>query len=65
MMQAPGHGYRDPHDEPHAYAAGERYLPDGMREPHWYQPVPRGVEAKIAERLAWLSTLDRHARNTD
>ena len=65
MTQAPGHGYRDPHDEPHAYAAGARYLPDGMREPHWYQPVPRGVEARIAERLAWLSTLDRNAGNPD
>ncbi len=65
MLRALGHTYRDPHDEPHGYAAGETYLPDGMYEPHWYQPVPRGVEARIAERLAWLGTLDRGAGRRD
>ena len=40
-----GHEYRYAHDEPHAYAAGETYLPDGMPEPGWYQPVPRGITA--------------------
>ncbi len=53
-----GHAYRYAHDEPNAYAAGERYLPDGMAEPHWYQPVLRGLEAKIAEKLAFLRKLD-------
>ncbi len=53
-----GHEYRYAHDEPEAYAAGETYLPEGMAEPDWYQPVPRGMEAKIAERLAWLRSLD-------
>jgi putative ATPase len=57
-----GHEYRYAHDEPHAYAAGETYLPDGMPEPGWYQPVPRGIEAKIAEKLAWLRSLDDDAR---
>jgi putative ATPase len=57
-----GHEYRYAHDEPHAYAAGETYLPDGMPEPGWYQPVPRGIEAKIAEKLAWLRGLDDDAR---
>jgi putative ATPase len=57
-----GHEYRYAHDEPHAYAAGETYLPDGMPEPGWYQPVPRGIEAKIAEKLAWLRSLDDAAR---
>jgi putative ATPase len=57
-----GHEYRYAHDEPHAYAAGETYLPDGMPEPGWYQPVPRGIEAKIAEKLAWLRSLDEDAR---
>ena len=57
-----GHEYRYAHDEPHAYAAGETYLPDGMPEPAWYQPVPRGMEAKIAEKLAWLRSLDDEAR---
>ena len=56
-----GHAYRYAHDEPNAYAAGETYLPDGMPEPGWYQPVPRGAEAKIAEKLAWLRQLDRDA----
>ncbi|MDT7835668.1 replication-associated recombination protein A [Aquabacterium sp. OR-4] len=56
-----GHAYRYAHDEPHAYAAGETYLPDGMPEPHWYQPVPRGLEAKIADKLAFLRQLDEAA----
>jgi putative ATPase len=56
-----GHEYRYAHDEPHAYAAGETYLPDGMPEPRWYQPVPRGIEAKIAEKLAFLRQLDADA----
>ena len=57
-----GHEYRYAHDEPHAYAAGETYLPDGMPEPHWYQPVPRGLEIKIAEKMAFLRKLDDEAR---
>ena len=56
-----GHAYRYAHDEPDAYAAGEAYFPDGMAEPGWYQPVPRGLESKIADKLAWLRELDRKA----
>ncbi len=56
-----GHAYRYAHDEPHAYAAGETYLPDGMDEPGWYQPVPRGLETKIADKLAFLRRLDEEA----
>jgi len=56
-----GHEYRYAHDEPHAYAAGETYLPDGMPEPRWYEPVPRGLESKIAEKLAFLRKLDEDA----
>jgi putative ATPase len=56
-----GHEYRYAHDEPDAYAAGERYLPDRMNEPRWYQPVPRGLEIKIADKLAHLRTLDSTA----
>ena len=44
-----------------AYAAGERYLPDDMPEPFWYQPVPRGLESKIADKLAHLRALDEAA----
>jgi len=56
-----GHEYRYAHDEPHAYAAGETYFPDDMREPGWYQPVPRGLESKIADKLAFLRKLDEDA----
>ncbi len=61
LMKELGYGklYRYAHDEPDAYAAGETYLPEGMAEPHWYQPVPRGMEGKIGEKLAWLRELDR------
>ncbi|KAG0192369.1 hypothetical protein DFQ28_009322 [Apophysomyces sp. BC1034] len=53
-----GHAYRYAHDEPDAYAAGETYLPDGMREPGWYAPTPRGLEQKIGEKLERLRGLD-------
>lgn len=56
-----GHEYRYAHDEPNAYAAGETYLPDGIEEAGWYQPVPRGLEIKIAEKLALLRKLDEEA----
>ena len=67
LMKTLGHGqaYRYAHDEPHAYAAGEQYLPDGMAAPGWYQPTPRGLEAKIADKLQFLHQLDEHAKNTD
>ena len=56
-----GHEYRYAHDEPNAYAAGETYLPDGMAEPGWYRPVPRGLELKIGEKLALLKKWDEEA----
>jgi len=56
-----GHAYRYAHDEPNAYAAGETYLPDGMAEPAWYQPVARGLESQIAEKLAQLKRWDAEA----
>ena len=56
-----GKGYRYAHDEPDAYAAGERYLPDEMEDVRFYRPTKRGLEAKIAERLARLRGLD-HSR---
>ncbi|MDD2609799.1 MAG: replication-associated recombination protein A [Giesbergeria sp.] len=60
--QGYGQAYRYPHDEPHAYAAGENYLPEGMAAPAWYQPVPRGLESKIADKLAQLKDWDANAR---
>jgi len=56
-----GHAYRYAHDEPEAYAAGETYLPEGMQEPGWYRPTPRGLEIRIAEKLQRLRELDKKA----
>jgi putative ATPase len=60
-----GHAYRYAHDEPNAYAAGETYLPDGIAEPRWYQPVPRGLELKIGEKLNTLRQWDAEAGKAD
>ncbi|TLY87319.1 MAG: replication-associated recombination protein A [Gammaproteobacteria bacterium] len=56
LMKNLGHGrdYRYAHDEPEAFAAGERYLPDEMPDRRYYRPVPRGLEVKISEALARL-----------
>ena len=64
LMKEMGHGkeYRYAHDEAHGYAAGESYLPEGMNEPHWYQPVERGLETQIAEKMAFLRKLDLEAK---
>jgi len=64
LMKELGHGkaYRYAHDEPEAYAAGETYLPEGMPEPGWYRPTPRGLEGKIGEKLTHLRELDRKAK---
>ncbi|MFN5100087.1 MAG: replication-associated recombination protein A [Burkholderiaceae bacterium] len=64
LMKQLGYGklYRYAHNEPEAYAAGETYLPEGLGVPGWYQPTPRGLEGKIAEKLAYLRKLDAEAR---
>jgi putative ATPase len=54
-----GKGYRYAHDEPDAYAAGERYFPDGMPQRRYYVPAPRGLEIKIGEALAARRARDR------
>jgi putative ATPase len=61
LMKELGYGkaYRYAHDEPEGYAAGEHYFPDGMTNRGYYQPVPRGLEIKIAEKLAHLRDLDK------
>ncbi len=63
LMKTLGYGreYRYAHDEPHGYAAGETYLPDGVAEPGWYQPVARGLEIRIAEKMAQLRRWDEDA----
>lgn len=60
LMKKLGHGkaYRYAHNEPNAYAAGEHYFPEGIKEPGWYQPVSRGLEVKIGEKLDFLKSLD-------
>ncbi len=58
-----GQAYRYAHEEPDAYAAGETYLPEGMEEPRWYQPVARGLETRIAEKLADLRRTDEEAQD--
>src|SRR5205814_4486406 len=60
-----GKGYRYAHDEDDAYAAGERYLPEGMPEVSFYTPTGRGLEAKIAAKLAELRERDAKAGNPD
>jgi putative ATPase len=58
LMKELGHGqdYRYAHDEPDAYAAGERYLPDELPDRRYYRPAPRGLEIRIGEALARLRT---------
>ena len=57
-----GKAYRYAHDEPEAYAAGENYFPDELTESVYYQPVQRGLEIKISEKLKRLRELDRKYR---
>jgi putative ATPase len=56
-----GKGYRYAHDEDGAFAAGEQYLPEGMPQPGFYQPVERGLEIKIAEKLRQLRALNEQS----
>ena len=53
-----GKGYRYAHDEEGAYAAGERYLPAELAGRQFYQPVERGMEKRLAEKLRYLKQLD-------
>ncbi|MNP09924.1 Replication-associated recombination protein A [compost metagenome] len=61
LMKNLGYGeeYRYAHDEPDAYAAGEDYFPEALQPRQYYQPVPRGLELKIGEKLRHLAALDR------
>lgn len=53
-----GEDYRYAHDEEGAYAAGENYFPEAIADKTYYQPVPRGLEAKISDKLAYLREQD-------
>jgi putative ATPase len=65
LMKALDYGkeYRYPHHEPDAYAAGEYYFPEVMEERQYYFPTDRGLEIKIAEKLARLRELNKAAKN--
>ncbi|WJG11171.1 replication-associated recombination protein A [Aliiglaciecola sp. LCG003] len=58
-----GEGYRYAHNEPNAYAAGERYLPSEMEGKVYYEPVERGVEKQIRAKLDYLKGLDQNSTN--
>ncbi|NOQ93216.1 MAG: AAA family ATPase [Methylophaga sp.] len=64
LMTELGYGkeYRYAHDEPDAYAAGENYFPENMAPRNYYQPVNRGLEIKISEKLERLKVLDQKAK---
>ncbi|MBN7797550.1 AAA family ATPase [Parahaliea mediterranea] len=61
LMKAEGYGseYRYAHDEPDAYAAGENYFPEPLRERRYYQPVDRGLEQRIRAKLEALRERDK------
>jgi putative ATPase len=62
LAKSMGHGaaYRYAHDEPGGFSAGQRYFPDAIKDlPRFYEPVDRGMESKIAEKLAELRRLNR------
>jgi putative ATPase len=63
LMKDLGYGddYRYAHDEEGAFAAGEQYLPEGVRAQRWYEPTDRGLEARIRERLLELRRLNAEA----
>ena len=63
LMKDLGYGrdYRYAHDEPDGFAAGESYLPEGLPRTRFYEPVPRGLELRIGERLAELRRANARA----
>ncbi|TXH47384.1 MAG: replication-associated recombination protein A [Burkholderiaceae bacterium] len=64
LMKSMGVGaaYRYAHDEPDAFAAGEVYMPEGLEEVSFYQPVSRGLEIKIQEKMRWMAERNEAAR---
>lgn len=57
-----GKEYRYAHNEPYAYAAGEKYFPDEVQAQTWYEPTDRGLERKIQEKLVFLAELDKKSK---
>jgi putative ATPase len=54
-----GKDYRYAHNEEGAYAAGEKYLPQAIEDKQYYFPTERGLEGKIAEKMAYLRSRDQ------
>lgn len=63
LMKDLGYGdeYRYAHNEPNAYAAGEKYMPEEITSRHYYQPSERGLEQKISAKLQQLKILDEQS----
>ncbi|WP_163833216.1 replication-associated recombination protein A [Spartinivicinus ruber] len=63
LQKSLGHGaeYRYAHDEPNAYASGEQYFPPEMVGAQFYQPVDRGLEQKIKQKLTQLAEWDQQS----
>jgi len=59
-----GRDYRYAHNEEGAYAAGENYLPQAIEDKQYYFPTERGLEGKIAEKMAYLRSLDQQKKET-
>ncbi|MCP4010925.1 MAG: recombination factor protein RarA, partial [Proteobacteria bacterium] len=57
-----GKDYRYAHDEEDAFSAGQLYFPDGMEETVFYEPVERGLEIKIADKLRGLRQANNKVR---
>jgi len=64
LMKQLGYGsqYQYAHDAPGGFVAGEQYLPEGLEDQRFYEPVPRGLEQRIGEKLAELRRLNEEAR---
>ncbi len=67
LLKALGAGreYRYAHDEPEAYAAGENYFPEALTATQFYHPTDRGLESKIAARLAYFRALDKKSNDSE
>jgi len=57
-----GKNYRYAHNEPDAYAAGEKYFPDNLDSIEFYKPTTRGLEGKILEKMNYLKSQDKQKK---
>jgi putative ATPase len=57
-----GKNYRYAHNEPDAYASGEKYFPDNLEPIEFYKPTTRGLESKILEKMNYLKSQDKQKK---